>query len=512
MVLLGAMVQTSPIARSCSPVQETDLVTPASNSTDFDSLTSLFEQLDSPVFKDRETATEELIKRGPEILKPLTVHFFNSSSEAGWRIHRILEGIGKNGEESDFLKSIAIIQLLYGAQDPESQGRLGKLQYQWKATRRTEAARKLNKLGFKFVAQGGMQLNDAVLERARIEMMVRAAAVRELGGIEIATAPDPMDDSPVEKPATKPWVNPRLNRQKSILQAEDIISKTADENREIVESLLPPTFQVTLPPGALRFPEGWNADEESLKLIDDLSTLASLTFQKQAIDEKLQAFISRQNMLTSLEFIDCQFDKDSDKLSLPTSINSLRFEGSLPPPASFASVGTVSTLKLSKMKLDAEIAYAISKRRIQIIDLEEVEFTRDSINSIVNMKGLFRVSLSLCKFNLEWLEEIRSKNPNIIAASPKAFLGVQGPIDINGRGLKGCQISEVVPNTAAAKSGMQPLDIVTAMDGTKISRFEDLRLLISQKRPGESMKLKVRRGDKTLDLKVELGKMGQNLR
>jgi len=43
------------------------------------------------------------------------------------------------------------------------------------------------------------------------------------------------------------------------------------------------------------------------------------------------------------------------------------------------------------------------------------------------------------------------------------------------------------------------------MDGTKIKRFEDLRLMISQKRPGETMELEVQRGDETIELNVQLG-------
>ena len=112
--------------------------------------------------------------------------------------------------------------------------------------------------------------------------------------------------------------------------------------------------------------------------------------------------------------------------------------------------------------------------------------------------------MSLCQFELDWLEDIRQKNPNLIIAAPKAFLGVQGP-NVTSRELTACQISEVVPDTAASSAGMQALDVVTAMDGTKISRFEDLRLLISQKRPGETMELQIRRGDRNLKLNVKLG-------
>ena len=519
-ILFATMVITATVCLGIKPAegfvaaQEPNQISAAPTAATPESIDAQLKQLDSPTFKDREAATEELIERGAEILKPLSIHFFNSSSEAGWRIHRILEGIGKNAEEKDFLKSLAIIQLLYGSQDLQSQGRLAKLQYQWKATRRNEAARKLGKLGFDFVAnESGGAFRDAAAKRALIEIMVRDAG----GEFEATTAPNPFGTPKANTPApTAKWVNPRLDRQNTILQIEKIINGAADRNREIVKGLSSPDFQITLPPGELKVPKGWEFDEESLKLLQDLSTLSSLTLEGQRIDAKLRALISQQKLLTILELINCEFEKDSDKLTFPASIVSLRFEGSLPPPKSFGSLGKVGelTLKLSKVKLDEDVAYALSKRRIQMLDLEEVKFTRKGIQSLVNMRGLYRVSMSLCKFELDWLADIRKRNPNLILAAPKAFLGVQAPPTDRSTGfqLKKCLISQVVEETAAARAGMQDLDVVTAMDGTKISTFEDLRLMISQKRPGDSMQLEIQRKGKTLKLKVDLGKVNESIR
>jgi len=501
---ITGLIFTAQSIESQLAAQTPDQVSAAAAAESPEPIDALFKQLDSPSFKDREAATEELIELGPEILKPLTVHFFNSSSEAGWRIHRILEGIGKSGNEEDFLKSVAIIQLLYGAQDPQSQERLAGLQFRWMAARRTEAARKLGKLGFKLSAQLAQQTREAALERALVEKMLMDFERVERGGIRIATSA-PVETSEPKKPAVTPWVNPRLDRRKSIQQAEEIINGDADENRAIVESVLSPSMKASLPPATLKFPKDWKANEESLKLIDDLSPLSGLTFQNQNIGSKLQKFISQQNRLTTLELIDCKFEEGSRKHSFPASVSRLHLEGSLPFPSSFRSIVQLSSLKLSKVKLDNDVAYAISKRKVQTIELEEVEFTRISIKRLVSMRGLFRVSMSLCKFDLEWLEDIRSKNPNIIEAKPTAFLGVQGPVPRSPAQGAGCQITQVVEETAAANAGMKAMDIVTAMDGTKIKRFEDLRLMISQKRPGETMELEVQRGDETIELNVQLG-------
>jgi len=474
------------------------------------SAAELLKQLDSPTFKDREEATAGLVQLGPDILKQLIVHFFESSSEAGWRIHRVLEGIGKNGEEEDFLKSIAIIQVLYGAQDAQSQSRLAKLQYQWKSTRRAEAARELTKQGFRFNAQFDDRLGEErALERARIEFMVRAAAGRELGAIDIATGPDVIQPPNTDDKSDFQWKDPRADRQQSILKIEKIIAGDAETNRQIVEALLPPAFKVTLPPGILEFPKNWKPDKESIKLVSELSTLSSLTFRNQLLDNDLCEFLSKLDSLQGLQLIDCEFgnkdDEEPCQLKLPKSIAALVFEGSLPPAESLPSLGQIGSLKLARVPLSNEFATALSRCKIQRIELEQVSFDRATIRRVIGMRGLFRVTMSLCKFDLEWFEDVRKRNPNLIAASPKAFLGVQGPIDISGREVSGCQISQVVPNTAASDAGMQSLDVVTAMDGMKIKRFEDLRLLISQKQPGDTMKLQVLRGKKKIDLEVKLG-------
>ena len=471
---------------------------------DYEAIEALLASLDAPSFEERESATEALIKQGPDILKPLTVHFFNASSEAGWRIHRVLEGIGKNGNESDFLRSVAIIQLLFGAQDEQSQKRLADLQLQWKATQREEAAKKLKDKGIRFQANQ-VASGDAAVERMRIEMMIRAAEFRDLGGIEIATGPAQRSGS-LPAPQLPQWEDPRKNRQKTIGEIEKIIEDDADINRMTVGKLLPEQLQVVLPPGSLDVSKASLSNDETMALVRELGPLVSLKLRDQNIDESTSEFISSQRTLTNLEFANCTFDDAAERLKLPRTITVIGFSETLPPVEAYDSINQISTLRLSNVELDEETATALAKRRIQMIELDAVRFDRNSIQKLVNMRGLFRVTMSLCDFELDWFEKIRRVNPNLVVAAPKAFLGVQGPIDgVRTSEKTGCQISEVVAGTAAAKAGMQPLDVVIEMDGNEIVRFEDLRLLISQKRPGESMNVKVRRDEKELDLSVVLG-------
>src|SRR5206468_10256916 len=59
----------------------------------------------------------------------------------------------------------------------------------------------------------------------------------------------------------------------------------------------------------------------------------------------------------------------------------------------------------------------------------------------------------------------------------------------------GAMVTEVMPNTAAAKAGLQSGDVIRSVDGKKITDRDQLRLMVSQLAPGAKVTLKVLRGD-----------------
>ena len=85
----------------------------------------------------------------------------------------------------------------------------------------------------------------------------------------------------------------------------------------------------------------------------------------------------------------------------------------------------------------------------------------------------------------------------------------------------GLLVSSVCPATGASKAGLHgatqqvtvagetwPLggDIIVKADGVPVASVEQLRSLIGQKKPGDSLQLEVYRGTKTTTLKVKLGR------
>ena len=75
--------------------------------------------------------------------------------------------------------------------------------------------------------------------------------------------------------------------------------------------------------------------------------------------------------------------------------------------------------------------------------------------------------------------------------------------------MEGIYVAEVVENSAAAEAGIEKGDIITEVDGHKVTKFGDLSGLIAQKRPGDKISLTYlhnkRKQTKTVTLRNEQG-------
>lgn len=101
----------------------------------------------------------------------------------------------------------------------------------------------------------------------------------------------------------------------------------------------------------------------------------------------------------------------------------------------------------------------------------------------------------------------------------RGFLGV-GLEDLTpdlaeafGRGdLSGALINNVMPDSAAEKAGIEPGDIVIAVNGTDIRDSSQLRLLVGSNRPGEDVKFTIVRDGREREMTATLGEMPDDLR
>lgn len=77
--------------------------------------------------------------------------------------------------------------------------------------------------------------------------------------------------------------------------------------------------------------------------------------------------------------------------------------------------------------------------------------------------------------------------------------------DYESRKIEGAKILEIVPNSMAEHSGLQPGDIIVKMNKEEIENAKDLKGYIKELKQGDEVKIKVKRDgkNKTLKMKVE---------
>ena len=69
---------------------------------------------------------------------------------------------------------------------------------------------------------------------------------------------------------------------------------------------------------------------------------------------------------------------------------------------------------------------------------------------------------------------------------------------------QGASLVEVSPGSPAEKAGLRAEDIITHVEGQEITGAGDLRRILRDRKPGDRVKLTVRRGGETLNMTVQL--------
>ena len=82
---------------------------------------------------------------------------------------------------------------------------------------------------------------------------------------------------------------------------------------------------------------------------------------------------------------------------------------------------------------------------------------------------------------------------------PQAYCGLS-VIDEGGN----CRLSKIEKNSPAAKAGLKPGDQVLEVDGRRIEVSSSFERWIAESGPGETLKLKVRRGNRILSVPIKL--------
>ena len=89
------------------------------------------------------------------------------------------------------------------------------------------------------------------------------------------------------------------------------------------------------------------------------------------------------------------------------------------------------------------------------------------------------------------------------AARETAYFGIGVDNNFTGEGVRFSYVEDGGP---AARAGLQAGDVLLELDGRVVSTGRRATALLRQKRPGETIKAKIRRDNRILEVKVQLSR------
>lgn len=163
----------------------------------------------------------------------------------------------------------------------------------------------------------------------------------------------------------------------------------------------------------------------------------------------------------------------------------------------------LTALELNEAKADDDLIAALSRLKpIHSLEIRYVPLPASAGDVLTKMP--IRKSLSLMGTDVpaEVVQRIREATPGLeIEYKQGGFLGVRG-YDHQAP----CEITDVVPGSAAHRAGLARRDVITRIDDLEVKDFKDLRRGINSHLPGDEVEIEFRRGEVTRTIKLKLQK------
>ena len=265
----------------------------------------------------------------------------------------------------------------------------------------------------------------------------------------------------------------------------------------------------------VEIPRKWKGSPQDLSELNAVSKVSDLTLVGQELDEKVFENLKTFTALNSLTIKDCKFelddlsDSDWGMAIQEVTISDQKVTSQL--IESFRTITSLQSLSLDRCIVEPESLLEIDKlRSLRGLSLTRMELGEDVFKALAKQNRLTYANLARCRFQSKLYQELVAKRPRLqVEFSGQALLGVHGSADLgmgstNFSGAVGSAITQVVPGSAADKSGMQVGDIISKVDERTIASFDDLRLCIAAHNSGDRLTFRVKRGDRSVDLKVVL--------
>ena len=93
--------------------------------------------------------------------------------------------------------------------------------------------------------------------------------------------------------------------------------------------------------------------------------------------------------------------------------------------------------------------------------------------------------------------------PTAVQRARSVFFGSSVDFGYQGQGYR---IGRVLPESPAAKAGLKDGDLIVSLDGKKVEGMRDFVARLQAHKPGDQVRIEVRRGETTVPVEVQLAK------
>lgn len=144
----------------------------------------------------------------------------------------------------------------------------------------------------------------------------------------------------------------------------------------------------------------------------------------------------------------------------------------------------------------------------EVIGINEAKYSSTAVEGVG-----YAIPISAAKPIID--ELVTKSTKSKVQEHEKGFLGISG-VDVTDEVSnmymlpKGVYIRSVEADSAAAKAGIQERDVILEFDGETVTTMEELQNIISYYPAGANVKLKIYRGNDTIELEATLGKRPTN--
>jgi hypothetical protein len=160
-------------------------------------------------------------------------------------------------------------------------------------------------------------------------------------------------------------------------------------------------------------------------------------------------------------------------------------------------------------------------RRASTVSFHSSDIGEDAVEHLAALTHLHRIEFYQdpdAQVSPEAVNKLKERLPQVaVEVRGAARLGIAGPHLIAGMpNPGGANVTQVLPNSAAAKAGLVQGDLITHIAESEVKDFEHLTKEIAKCRPGQSVALKVTRQSppgqppQTLDLTVTFDRWGDD--